>query len=224
MADATDTDTMPANYGWLYTDFDKERKICEWTFRSPHDRPSHEHPPLKVTVTMKKARHNLGDGIKFVATCPHLKRAEGTDIGKLFDEVREACRLHDLGRRGIVWEDWIEVEVSGLTVRDEGGGASLHVEYKKIKRGVEPGTGRVLTIDGMNHVVTDFPSPKKAGVEERFGELDSSRSYIPATPANLAALEHISAKLRELRARLHDLLDQPVIERELATVVQRLLK
>jgi hypothetical protein len=231
---------LPASekHGRLRSKAHRRRLIDTWTFVSPFTKHIDEGTiSVKVFLVNGFRGGTDTDGMSFEAFFPS-KRLEfrNTDIEKLRRQVEEQFRKQDLARNGIEWEDWIELEIGGSTYdgKHDDPGAGLDLKYTIIKRGVDPKTGKLLTINN-NHVVVPFPSAKKAGEEDpdcnkshdkddwrtwSIGERDEDYqySYIPATPANVAAVESVIQRLRDLRAALNKVLNQDGIQKALATV------
>lgn len=232
--------SLPASekHGRLSSKAHRRRLIDTWTFVSPFTKHIDE-TTLAVKVFLINGFRGGTDteGMSFEAFFSGKRISfKNTDIEKLRQQVEEQLRKQDLARNGIVWEDWIELEISGYghDNKHDDPGAALDLTYRVIKRGLDPKTGKLLTIND-NHVVVQFPSAKKAGEEDPdcmkksvdnndwrtwSSERDENHqySYIPATPANLAAVESVVQRLRDLRAALNDLLDQKSIQKALATV------
>lgn len=201
--------------------------VDEWTFVSPFKDTS--SPKLVVQVSIDKTKN---DRILFCAHADCLgQNIEDTDIEQLRQKVEAALRFqHDM-RTGVVWEDWIEVEVRGETEKSARSGthtSDLRIRARRLQRGVDPTTGNVFVIN-YNNVVVPFPKPKKAGELDE-GEVrheikglnlrdaESEYSYLPATAANVAALEELMGRLTTLRARLAEFLRQDVVHASLANL------
>ena len=74
---------------------------------------------------------------------------------------------------GIRWEEWLEVVVSPGYRDPHANEAALQISYSPLKRGVDPKTGIVHTINS-NGFAVPFPKPKRAGEpdpEERWPEI-----------------------------------------------------
>lgn len=193
-------------------------------------------------------------GIEFVATSKAwFGEIVDSDVDRLLKKARQAFILFDISHRGIVWEDWIEVQIAPRDhgdrpderKREEG----LQVEFKIIKRGVDPRDGAVYMLDvEEGDKVVRFPHPKAAGEPDRHPKTGktideddaySSRhqdggwyhardkrdqyAYIPATKENLAALEDLMSRMVQLRRSLAGVLEQKEIAKSLSGVAGRLL-
>lgn len=217
-------------HGWLHIDNTRTsagKHIDTWFFVSPF--PSVKRLEVKVLIFKSQT-----DGVRFEAQGQQLPEIiSDTDIQRLATRVEDALRIqHDL-IVGAVWEDWLEVCVKGFHGAAErgttGSKSSLDIAYRIIKRGREPKSGRAYTLTSSG-VAIEFPGPKQANVPDgkdkppaslanfRFGdrELESEYSYLPATPANLAALDELMDKLQSLRLQLSGFLRQDVVEKSLS--------
>lgn len=233
--------SLPASekHGRLRSKAHRRRLIDTWTFVSPFTKHIDETTlAVKVFLVNGFRGGTDTDGMSFEAffSEQHGISFKDTDIEKLRKKVEEQLRKQDLARKGIVWEDWIELEIGGYAHdgKHDDPGSALDLSYRVIKRGVDPKTEKLLTIN-HNHVVVPFPSAKKAGEEDpdcdkshdkddwktwSIGERDENHqySYIPATPENLAAVASVVQRLRDLRAALNKVLSQDGIQKALATV------
>ena len=211
--------------------------VDEWHFASPFTRDDGPKPPkFVVEVAIIKAGGGA-KGIVFEARCPAGLAApiRDTDIEALHQKVEAALQLqHDL-LTGVQWDDWLEIVVSGShpgAKSYEGVHAHVKLLYSKLKRGVDPKTGRAYFINN-NNLAVDFPAPKKAGERDpgydesngiRLGgrDLSSEYSYLPATPENLAALTDLQNRIDELRRRMAAFLNQDTIQHSLANLASGL--
>lgn len=194
--------------GKLHSKVYRQKVIDEWTFSSPHG----DEFNTKVTVHLVTGQ----DGFEFHAKSDHFDTMVESNIEELRLRVLGRCRIVDDARTGVVWEDWIEIKTSGsLTDAHHGyhATASFEIAWLIIKRAVLP-SGRVVTICG-NHVVTDFPKPKKAGEKdgERQGYINGRSighqySYIRGTPEDVDALNDLLGRVTALHDRLNNLLEQ----------------
>lgn len=216
--------THGKGHGRLVGKTHRRHVIEEWRFVSPHR--NSEADPLTATVRLEVD----GGKLKFVAfsrAFPGVRTLEHTDISKLHDMVEEEFRRQDLARSKTKWENWIEIEIGGGYIGKDDDGASLTIEHRPIKRGVNADTSDVLTIN-FNNIVTAFPSPKRAGEEDpdtartKWGigarDKDHQFAYIKATRENVAAINSVCERLRELRGRLNLLLEQDNLTNSLASV------
>lgn len=221
----------PDNYGRLHVGFERGVKVDVWTFASPHaDRALADRMTATVHLERSRRRVTLGeDGMEFVARSEVFGRGadlRNTNIQKLFEMVQEAFRTYEIGQRGVIWEDWLKIEVHRQHIRKEDHGAGFHVEYEIIKRGLDPRSGRALTITN-NDIVTDFPKPKAPGKVKRQRSEDDDDwnmgdeqqvAFLPATPENIAALDKIITAIDNARAKLELLLVQESIASTLASI------
>jgi hypothetical protein len=199
------------------------KHIDTWFFVSPFPRVDR----LEVKVFIFKSQTE----VHFEAKGPQLPETlSDTDIQRLSTRVEDALRIqHDL-IVGALWEDWLEVCVRGCHGDANfgiGRESGLDITYKVIKRGVYPANGKAYTLSGSGGAV-GFPKPKQANVADedvqalagfRFGdrELESEYSYLPATPANRAALDELMSKLEKLRLQLSGFLRQDVVVQSLSS-------
>lgn len=224
---------VPEKYGHLRVGFDRGVKIDEWVYHSPHADGALADK-MKAEVRMrhaKKAHYNDPEKIIFTATSECFGRGttiSGSDISKLFDDVQEAFRTYEVAQRGVVWEEWLEVEISPSHVFSSHDSAGFAVGYRVLMRGIDPRDGRALTING-NNIVRDFPKAKAAGEKEKsktmiHGEYldgrdeDHQYAYLPKTPANVAALEGIIDAINSARSKLEGLLVQKMIASTFASI------
>lgn len=202
------------------------KKVFDWNFSVPGKRD--------WIVVEVRAMQREGD-VWFEAANKYLPGgASSTDINELKREVTERLNEQMNLLTDVDWEDWYEVVVTGDNSdfddnkRFSALGANLKIQVNQLKRGIHPGTGRVLTVNG-NGAVMDFPSPRRLGDEEttslsgfRTGDM-SEKSYIPATAENRRAIDHILARMAELRHSIADLLSQDNIEDSLEKDVLKAL-
>lgn len=198
------------------------KKIFTWKFYAK----GAEDRPVEVAVTLLTR-----DGLKFSAYTSKLPTSlVDTDLDRLFRRVEQALLEQAEALSGIAWEDWFEVVVTG---RDSGFdhseysalGASLKIQVNRLKRGIHPKTGEAVTINS-NGYVTAFPTPKlidDEGGRELGGRDIGEYSYIPATPANRAALDSILNQMVILRLRLANVLSQACVQEKLAQAASNLL-
>lgn len=217
--------------------------IDTWCFASPHE----EMAKQEIEVYMVKGGGGTtAPSIRFVARSVLLPggKLEHSDISVLREQVAAICTEHFTALSGVVWEDWLEVRVAGGD-NPFGGlgntGADLRIAYSALKRGRHPtDPARDYTLSDYGHAVP-FPAPKLAGEDEDAklnGGKDFSRnlngwrlprdtamgySYIPDTPGNRAALDHMIDALVRLRTRLADFLGQNHIEHAVAALHQQLV-
>lgn len=226
------------DYGGLGGHGRRTRKIDEWKFRSPfHDKAAHD-ADYTATIHMFSKYLAKVDGkqyqMMFSARSKHFESSlEDTDIDRLHQRVEREFQKQDMKAREVLWEDWIEVEVDhGAYMYKDENGAGLTIGYKFLKRGTHPTTGEIFTINN-NNVVVAFPKPKLRDTEDHkapddewhLGSRDRTKqfSYIPATPANVAALESLCGRIVDLRIRLSELLTQDTVQKSLSGDLARLL-
>ena len=191
-------------------------KVFEWTVRIPG---------LAKEIPVEIKSFNDGTEIWFEASSSSIKeKIRDTDIARLRTSVETYIEERAFLFTGIDWKDWLEVVVSGdnsdFTDSPYSSlGADLKIEVRRLKRGVVPGSDRIVTI--MNGAVTAWPEAKsisQTGDTEGGIRLDEAkeRSYVPETAENLAAINNIVGKMAELRMAVAGLLSQDGIERNLA--------
>lgn len=226
---------MSEQYGSLGGYAKRARKIDVWGFRSPFDDQTSRDAGYKAEISIFSRWTSLdGHTLSFRAKSKHFENPiEDTDIQRLHDKVKRAFEKQDMKARDVVWEEWIEVEIDegSYMFKDEHGNG-LTVGYKFLKHGVHPATGEEFTIN-KNGIVVAFPKPKLANKDDHkpdddewhHGTRDHSKqfSYIPATPANVAALESLCGRLVDLRSRLAGLLTQDTVQKSLSGDLARLL-
>ena len=160
--------------------------------------------------------------LRFSASSVELSKTyETSDIEELRilieNDLNRSCYLLN----NIKWEEWYEVTVSGSNNARHGNKSEFKISYGKLKRGINPENGEVVTIHN-NHIIIGFPKPKKSGQEDE--DFFSSHghenevSYIPATDDNTAALELLTTKLGILRKEISLLLSQENITRSLNSI------
>lgn len=205
--------------------------VDEWVFHAGSGRTADAD---KVSVSMIRTP----SGLAFRATGDRLPQpVEDSDIERLRQSVATRLNEFEDARLGLQWEDWIEVCVNWYGDADRDNGerkTSLAIDTRMLKRAVNPDTGEALTIN-FNGIIVPFPKAKAAGEQEeaavsatgfRIGghrNRDSSYAYIPATAGNLLAIQDIHDRLRDLRGRMTDLLDQDRIDHSMASLVAGLL-
>jgi hypothetical protein len=218
----------------------KQGKVVdEWYFSSPFGSSNRadfraKAPKLEVSVSIDKSDRGT---LTFVARGDCLPASiSDSDINRLKEKVEEKLRFQHNMLTGVKWEDWLQVRVTeaySSLQKHQGSAGGLQVTYARLKRGVDPDTGEIYTIN-TNGVVVDFPLPKKSGeldigasVEDVWN-LSNSRpqadafSYIPESAENIAALEDVMSKMAELRKRLAGLLEQDTISKSLANATEAL--
>jgi hypothetical protein len=126
----------------------------------------------------------------------------------------------------MVWEDWLEVVFKGKNSSFEDSkysamGAALHIQVNRLKRGIHPITGKTITINN-NGVAVPFPEPAEYNNDritlsglKISDDPTAERSYVPATEANLLALQDILDRTADLRSRIAGVLNQNQIQPQL---------
>lgn len=204
------------------------KKVLEWQFRARG-----RTDPIGVTVTVESAEA----GLRFKASSTQLATpVVDSDINRLHQEVERLLLEQVSALSGIDWSDWLEVIVEGHQSslnedRCSGLGGEVRVAVRRLKRGVIKDTGRVVTINS-NGVVVDFPKARSladgviqldTGLKisgQAYYETDGEkeRSYIPATDADLKALEEVIGMMGTLRQRLGELMSQAAVQERLSAV------
>ena len=191
------------------------RIIDTWTYRS--GLPGQK--ALEVRVSLLNPREGV---YVFQAMCDVFEAPlQGADLTALRAQADEQLRAWCADRSGLVWQDWLEVQVVGRTTDDDGKRTmGLSIRYRTIPRAVTP-EGAALTVS-PNGVVTPFPKPHQASAKIDANELifddrnsGTEISYIPATPEALAGLQSIQARIDQLRVALSQLLGQDAIAAQL---------
>lgn len=213
------------------------RKVDTWRFSrpSPHAIGGSES---SITVDIYLVQAN-GAEIFFSARSPALPTGSVNDpnIQALHARVLQVLTEQSEILDRVTWEPWLEVQ-SGLDTRSTMSRVShaeqtrkLSVTYRPLLRGVHPDDpSRVFTINS-NGTAVPFPTPRTpatvdeampsacrnaAELSEALRKHDSrtpgdTYAYLPDTPANRAALEHIMAAMESLSERLHALFDPSAI-------------
>lgn len=181
--------------------------------KTPEGQPfEHEDAVVKVYMTNLTLR----------AECPFLDAPiEGTDLAALHADVLAKVREHLALRTALTWERWLQVEVREVkSMLSERNSKGTEIAYTPIWYAVGP-DGTKYTVHGTNNVVVKLPpelAPERdeQGVPRSFEDLDGfnfsgdrgicSRTYVPATEKNLAAIHLIQGRLSELALALGDLL------------------
>lgn len=212
--------------------------VDEWKFRSPfRDKGA---PQMTATVSIDKSNPKE---FTFVARSESLPAAiVDTDINRLREKVDAAMRQQHEILTGVVWENWLEVEVRGRRRSDDRADTSmteadLRITYRRLKRGVLP-SGQAYVVN-TNGVAIQFPSAKRAGEEDPdggpdFGEalqgirgggrgrdLEAEYSYLPETPDNVRALDDLLERMQVLRDNLSTFLRQDTVQQSLTGLVSQ---
>lgn len=195
------------------------KKLLEWTFRV---KGTDEVVP--VTVHFERGV----DGMQFVAHCSKLTQAiKDADINRLHLLVEAQLIDQCYSISHIAWEDWFEVIVKGensdfADSKYSALGANLHIQVNRLKRGVHPTSGEVVTINSNGLVV---PFPKSTELSDGPTEMHSiriqdasGRSYIPATSANEYALRNVLLRMDMLRVILANVLSQEKVSESLVNL------
>lgn len=192
----------------------KPKIIIEWEFWSSREK--------KVTVQVR-LRNDPGGGLSLKADCSMLpETVYGTDIDELYKRVEKILQDQEDLFTGIIWEDWLELKIQGGNNIRDGGlyglerTSELKMEYASIKRGIGA-DGKIYHVN-CNGIVLPFPEPRRLADGEH-SKVDGFRtesaaeiSYVPATEANLAALERLRLDMATLRHRIADLVSQDRIQ------------
>lgn len=215
------TASTPPNIGSVTRGPSRGKLIVEWQIaadrrsftRVPEGQPFlHEDAVVKVYMTNLTLR----------AESPFLDAPiEGTDLAALHAEVQAQVRERLALRTALSWERWLMVEVrevkSSFSNRTSMG---TEIGYTPIWYAVGP-DGTKYTVHDTNNVVTLLAPELEPGRDEKgqprsFEDLDGynfsndrgicSRTYVPATEKNLAAIHLIQGRLSELALALGDLL------------------
>ena len=218
------------------------RKIDTWTFQRPTTSPTREKTEIEVFMVSQ------ADGqVGFRLASQKLPGEDwtDTDLMRLRERAETTLREQDELLGGITWEPWLEVQTSlkhdELATRHHHveKGRQLNVRYRPLMRGVDPKQPeRILTINSNGWAV-DFPTPltPKSPREERevfMGGNDSplnlgrddgrvpgdTYAYLPDTPENRAALDHIFHSMEVLGERLHALLSPENVASAMAQLHQ----
>jgi hypothetical protein len=206
-----------------FTNGSSGKKVFEWTFRVPGNR---DRIPVEVKA------YNNGTDVWFQAFGPHLVgEIKSSDINELKRVVQERLNEQIDLLTNVEWEDWFEVVVTGgnsdfADSKHSALGADLKVQVNKLKHGVDPATGRALTV--INGAVTDFPEATRLADGPqmvsgyRVGSV-AEKSYIPATAENRRAIDNILSRMQELRESIADFLSQENITESLEKDVLKAL-
>lgn len=219
------------------------RVVAEWKFdsvfqksmalsRFPRGAAPAPAPEEKVGPSYEVKVSINTDGAKKMYFEAHgiclAKSIQDTDIERLRLAVEKELRFQYAMATGVQWEDWLEVAVTGNVSTHEYSGtrnSNLVIKYNKLKRGVDPATGKVYTVN-TNGVAVAFPEPVVATGEKakEIWEDDKTTevSYIAATPENLAALEDLIARLGQLRTSLSQFLRQDKVQSSLDNISKNL--
>lgn len=199
------------------------KKVFDWNFAVAGKR---DRIPVEVKA------FNNGSDVWFEASGAHLpERMKNTDINALKEDVLTVLTQQVTLLTNVQWEDWFEVIVMGdnsefTDSKHSALGANLKIQVNQLKRGVDPVSGKVLTI--INGTVTDFPQPTAldGGDTSANGyriRSAAERSYIPATAENRRSIDNILSRMAELRNSIAGLLSQGNIEVSLVNDVLRAL-
>lgn len=227
MTSKPELSTVPP-IGTLSVGMQRGKVIAEWQVCNTDSRSlglpalSDAQRTVKVTLTNEK-------GLSFTATGPLLPQPmSGSDIEVLRQQVLEELRKQLMLRTALPWEQWLQVEVRSEVEFGPKVTASARVSYTHIWRAIGP-DGTVLTVHPTNNVVL----PLEPAIDEQDSRLSTleiggrrfredpnlkSRSYVPATPENIAAVEDIQRRLRELNSALGEVLKQSRADETLKSV------
>lgn len=214
------------------------KRVFEWTYRAvlPEGKVNY-----KIDVVYKVDSQTSNpegmQGAYFEASCdtfPALK-IKDKDIQSLIARITAELDDQIFLLHNAPWEDWLEIEVTGsdseFSKKHEFAafGMDVKVVVRRLKRGVCPKTGRVVTIARGNHrYVTDFPQPRKFAPVQEAPEVEmdlildyksrSEVSYVKDTPENMAALQEMVSRMQLLRQQLANFLGQDGIEESITKI------
>jgi hypothetical protein len=206
----------------------RSKKVFKWTFNIAGTDGNPLTIPIDVYLMQSKNewRGKGSKPLRFSASHEYTTELfEDSDIDKLKKAVEADLRDKVEAIQGTKWEDWLEVRVSGRTSEFgyssfAGMGAALEMKILKLKRGLHPTTGMVLTIH-RNKVCIPFPKGQKLSdvdPHSRLGFQEGEVSYIKETPENLAALEEVRSRMIDLKAKLADVLSQDRAQESLSNI------
>lgn len=202
------------------------RKIAKWSVTVPGpDGNIQFYCDVNILPATMKNRKDEAKPLRFTVDNPYGGRLEHSDIQQLKEmlvkDVSEKVHLIT----NVTWEDWLCVRVEGSdsTLIDSsmaGMGAELKIKVTPLKRGLHPETGQALTIH-RNNVVVPFPRPQKisnTGTDKDWRYEAGEVSYIPATDANIKAIDAIRMKLIQLKLNLAEFLSEEKVEHTLENI------
>lgn len=201
----------------------KGKKVFTWQF-TPVAMPGGKPEPIDLEVVLVER-----DG-RLLFRLEHELLPAGALENCDIEALRSATNLHLQQqfalKRDLVWEDWLEVKVSGdsrlFSPEAAVFGAELCLKVSKLKRGCDV-QGNAFTVNNFGRVVP-FPTSSRLMEEiaAQEGKIrlqeEAERAYVPATPANLQALADLSARLVQLRNQMADFLEHEGIQDRLANM------
>lgn len=203
--------------------------IDEWTLYASKPVDQKEQ---QISISVRVSIVSIPGKLTFRARIPDLDTIENSDIQALREQVEETLLLHSAVRLGNLWEDWLR-----FTVSNKDGGkvdtnlsSALSIVVEPIKRGVDPSTREAYILDSSGYARLIKAKPFRGRLADILGISNSAgsdgfileekkeASYVPATSDNIAALEDISNRMRQLRQRLLEGFTQSKTEQTLGCV------
>lgn len=197
------------------------KKILEWsfTFSATKERVK---IPVNILHAEEATRRSPSKPMRFRAYIEKFSRSiEDSNIDNLYKLVFDYLIDREQEATQIVWEDWLEVSVSGNqsdlldTSRERqytsGLGADMKIEVNRIKRGIYKGKDVTLH---RNNVAVKFPKPTCINdvSDDKYSIRSfSETSYIPATEENIQALRTIQQQMIQTKLKLALLLSSDEI-------------
>lgn len=193
----------------------KRRKIDTWVHSVRNI--GGQEKTFKVDITI------LGgvDGIEFEASSRdwgYPNQIQHRDLNELKRLTEERLTSMDLGD-DTEWSDYLEISSSGdsrsWSIDGSESAQSLQIKVRRTRCAILS-DGRMFRLSSSGNPVE--ATPKSGQGKGLFGDLcdeHKSISWIPATQENIAAMEDVMSRLRELRIRLVDVLSQERISQSL---------
>ena len=226
--------------GQIRHGFNRGKKIDTWSFQAPF---SDEKIEIEILAGTHEKR------LIFTARSQeHEINLASENLNDLHSQLLDLLDARDNLRSDAVWENWLEVIVTGGNDHHSGGRHSgpfrgydtpdqkqekIILSYAMVRKAIYQGDEYIMNI---NNNPTPFPKPKEAGVKDEEDKVmfqgklvsmgsprlqDSSYSYIPDTPENRKALNEVIMGMNELRNNLSRLLNQDGAQRFLSDVLHR---